>query len=239
MNFYSTELARSEYLLFHYGNDDDLNPEDLISKAALHFPIRSVTECLDLDLPHASALDIGCSVGRSSFELSRYCEEVVGVDSSKIFIEAAKTIQSQGFLEYPIPEEGTQMGWRMALRPEGVSQDRVKFVCQDALSFCLSSKPFNVVLAANLICRLENPKAFLASLSAIVSQGGQLVLTSPYSWVEEYTPRSNWLEGLESLRDILKNDFELLRAFDMPFLIREHLRKYQCVIAEASIWKRL
>ncbi|MCE5317016.1 MAG: putative 4-mercaptohistidine N1-methyltransferase [Parachlamydia sp.] len=237
--YYSSDRARSEYLLFHYGSDEDLSADDLIAKTALHFPVRCVTECLDPKLPpHARALDLGCAVGRSSFELARHCEKVVGVDSSKIFIEAARTIQKQGFLEYPIIEEGSKIGLRLAQRPEGISQERIEFVYQDALGFCRSSALFDVVLVANLICRLENPKALLAVLSAIVSSGGQLILTSPYSWLEDYTPRANWLDGLQSLKDILGIHFELQRTFDMPFLIREHLRKYQCVIAQASIWKK-
>lgn len=239
MSYYSTDRARSEYLLFHYGSDEDLNHDGLIAKAALHFPVRCVTECLDPKLPpHARALDLGCAVGRSSFELARYCEKVVGVDNSKIFIEAARTIQKQGFLEYPIIEEGFRTGLRVAQRPEGISQERIEFAYQDALDFCSSSAPFEVVLVANLICRLENPKVLLAALPAVVSPGGQLIVTSPYSWLEDYTPRSNWLDGLESLIDILETDFDLQRTLEMPFLMREHLRKYQCIIAQASVWKR-
>lgn len=35
------------------------------------------------------ALDVGCAVGRSSFEMARACHEVVGVDFSQKFVDAA------------------------------------------------------------------------------------------------------------------------------------------------------
>ena len=37
-------------------------------------------------------LDLGCAVGRSSIELSQYFDEVVGIDYSKKFIQAANAI---------------------------------------------------------------------------------------------------------------------------------------------------
>ena len=48
---------------------------------------------------------------------------------------------------------------------------------------------FGCVLAANLVCRLPNPYQFLDRLSSLVAPGGTLVITSPYSWFEQYTPK--------------------------------------------------
>ncbi len=77
----------------------------------------------------------------------------------------------------------------------------------------------------------------------LVRPGGWLVLTSPYTWLEEYTPRAQWLDGggrgtLAALREILEPSFRLRETFDLPFLIREHRRKYQWSVAEASLWQR-
>ena len=46
------------------------------------------------------------------------------------------------------------------------------------------------------------------------------------------------IKTFETLRQILSPDFELLRRRDIPFLIREHARKYQLGIAEAGVWRR-
>ena len=82
----------------------------------------------------------------------------------------------------------------------------------------------------------------------MLNPGGQLIITSPYTWLAEYTPRAQWLGGFErggrrvetfaALKAILAPDFKLSHRRDIPFLIREHARKYQLGIAEASVWLR-
>ena len=66
----------------------------------LHFPSNTVWSTLIFDLIDENkesalrGLDVGCAVGRSSFELSRLCAEVIAVDYSQTFIEAAEQIRS-------------------------------------------------------------------------------------------------------------------------------------------------
>ena len=57
------------------------------------------------------------------------------------------------------------------------------------------------------------------------------------------TPRDQWLldeDGgtLGALQRILAPAFDFQRVIDLPFLIREHRRKYQWSISEASLWVR-
>ena len=52
------------------------------------------------------ALDIGCSVGRSSFELASDFEEVVGIDYSQAFIDKAIELKEKGTMQYRMPVEG-------------------------------------------------------------------------------------------------------------------------------------
>lgn len=75
-----------------------------------------------------------------------------------------------------------------------------------------------------------------------------LVLVSPYSWLEEYTPKANWLGGVvnngvisysaASIAAALSPDFEMVSQSDMPFLIREHARKFQWGCSHAVVWRR-
>jgi 2-polyprenyl-3-methyl-5-hydroxy-6-metoxy-1,4-benzoquinol methylase len=105
---------------------------------------------------------------------------------------------------------------------------------------------FDLVLAANLICRLPEPRLFLGRLSQLVNPGGQLLLTTPFTWLEEFTPRAKWLGGrkeegkrsCEALKEILDPDFKLQLTRDLPFLIREHERKFQYGIALGWRWVR-
>jgi len=44
--------------------------------------------------------------------------------------------------------------------------------------------------------------------------------------------------GFDGLRDQLDSSFELVDTEDMPFLIRESVRKFQWTVAQASVWRR-
>ncbi len=242
---YETEKKAREYLLFHYGADENLLPYSFGPQNSLHFPVRCVTECLDLNTlsPNSKALDLGCAVGRSSFELSRYCKNVVAIDKSKLFISLAKRLQSGEEVRYTLLGEGGHTILRYARRPENSNPDRIEFLCSDVMMLSSYGEVFDVVLAANLLCRLPNPRQFLQNLHHFVVSNGQLVLASPYSWLEEYTDKENWLmlEGkssLESIQDCINDYFELQRSFDLPFLIRDHQRKYEWGVSEVSVWKK-
>src|ERR1700739_4426570 len=102
MNIYETDQLLAEYLLFHYGEDAEVLPWPAGPVNALRYPIRCVTECFNLVglPPRARALDLGCAVGRSSFELARHCSEVIGIDYSQNFIEAAEKIRVDGTHSY-------------------------------------------------------------------------------------------------------------------------------------------
>jgi hypothetical protein len=78
--------------------------------------------------------------------------------------------------------------------------------------------------------------------------GGQLIVTTPCTWLEEYTAPSHWLGGfegegrpvrtLDTLHALLDSHFTLVRTLDLPFLIREHARKFQWSVAQATVWIR-
>lgn len=81
----------------HYGPVDkalaEFAAETGILAAAVDFPKK----CGDLLLasaakagaPTGRALDLGCAVGRSTFEIAREFSEVVGIDISQTFIDGA------------------------------------------------------------------------------------------------------------------------------------------------------
>ena len=47
-NPYETDRLLSEYLLFHYGTAEEILPYDFGPKSALDFPVRAVTETLEV-----------------------------------------------------------------------------------------------------------------------------------------------------------------------------------------------
>ena len=83
----------------------------------------------------------------------------------------------------------------------------------------------------------------------IVACGGLLVLMSPYTWLEEFTPRDKWLGGrkvdgenvttLEGLRARLEPGFRMVaEPRDVEFVIRETARKFQHTASHMTVWEK-
>ena len=113
-----------------------------------------------------------------------------------------------------------------------------------------NSPAYDLVLAANLIDRLYDPKRFLETIHERLNLGGVLVITSPYTWLEEFTKKENWLGGfrkggephltLDALGGLLAPHFAMLdRPQDVEFVIRETRRKFQHTLAELTAWQRI
>lgn len=249
-NPYESARLLAEYLLFHYGKAEETLPYPFGPWGALDFAVRVATETLNRDtlLPDARALDLGCAVGRSSFELSRWCTEVVGIDYSANFIRVAAELAAGAAVPYDRTDEGHLTTHLTAQVPSGIDRRRVRFEVGDACALRPDLGRFDVVLLANLVDRLPEPRRCLQRLPDLVAPGGQLVIASPFTWLEEYTPREHWLGGYErdgkpvrgpeALREVLESDFEFVREVNLPFLIREHARKYQWSVSWAGTWRR-
>jgi putative 4-mercaptohistidine N1-methyltranferase len=243
--FYESDAAVEQYLLFHYGTPEQICPLLPEARTACGFPVRCVSESLrHIVLKNRKrALDLGCAVGRSSLELGWHFDEVVGIDFSARFVAAAERMRDERGVTVRVPREGTAIDEVRLELPEDLKTKNVRFEQGDACGLRADLGPFDLVLMANLIDRLSDPARCLARLPELIAPGGWLVITSPYTWLEEYTPRDKWLDGagrgtLEGLKERLAPAFAVRRVLDLPFLIREHRRKYQWSVAEASVWQR-
>ncbi|HEX9079161.1 MAG TPA: putative 4-mercaptohistidine N1-methyltransferase, partial [Desulfuromonadaceae bacterium] len=210
--------------------------------------------CLELmaNRRKGHALDLGCAVGRASFELARGgFARVTGLDFSTRFFRLAARMQEEGYLRYAFPEEGEVVSFHeVGLKELGLEEvrERVQFYQADACNIPEKFGGFDLVLAANLLDRLYSPRRFLATIHHHMNRGGLLVITSPYSWSEEFTRKEEWLGGyreagepvwtLDGLKAALSERFRMVgEPRDIPFVIRETRRKFQHSIAEVTAWE--
>lgn len=241
---YETDTLAAQYCDAHYG------PAHF---GVANFPATCARICLELTEGGArgSALDLGCAVGRASFELAMGgYGQVTGLDFSTRFIRLAARMQEGGCLRYAIPEEGEIVSFREIGLPElGLAEvrDRVAFFQADACTLPDKFTGYDLVLAANLIDRLYAPRTFLSTIHERLNPGGLLVITSPYTWSEEFTKREEWLGGyrnagepvwtLDGLKEALAPHFRMVGEHrDVPFVIRETRRKFQHTVAELTAW---
>ena len=115
---------------------------------------------------------------------------------------------------------------------------------------------FDLIIASNLLCRLPSPSEALQGISSLLKPGGTLILVSPYSWLEEYTKKEEWIGACnkevsdlnkpkeaiyseEAVVDLMLSilpKLQLISRSDIPFLIREHKRKFQYGVSECLIF---
>ena len=239
---YESDKLLAEYLLFHFGTPDEILPPDRAGPAAMRealgFPLRTVAHFSPGTV--ARGLDLGCAVGRSTFEMARTCEHVTGLDFSHAFIRAAEALRQGDTLTYDRLEEATLRTRLSARRPEAIDAARLRFLQGDAMHLPDEFGSFDRVHAANLLCRLPEPKRLLDRLPELVKPGGELVLATPCTWLTEFTPLENWPSAgtFEWLKASLEPDFSLIRQAEEPFLIRETARKFQWSSSLVTVWRR-
>ena len=124
-----------------------------------------------------------------------------------------------------------------------IDRSKCRFFVGDALQISPELGNFDLILAANLIDRVPRPTDLLREIKRLVRPDGHIILASPYTWLEEFTPSENWLADasvgtLSRIQEVLEPDLTLVASKDLPFLIREHARKFQWSVAQASLWKK-
>ena len=242
---YETDRLISEYAEFHYGESRFNVPN--FPRALCELAVSAME-----GKPMQLALDLGCAVGRASFELAKHFDHVVGIDFSARFIGLGAQLAEEGLLRYACVEEGELLSWKsVSLSELGLENVRkkVEFWQGDACNLKPHFRNYDLILAANLVDRLYSPKKFLDTVHERINPGGILLIASPYTWLEEHTPREEWLGGfkkdgenfttLDALKEILGKHFRMIgEPVDVPFVIRETARKHQHTISQATIWER-
>lgn len=244
-NIYETDALVAQYCEFQYG--DAYFGVKNFAQACAEYAIK-----FSAHTPQKRALDLGCATGRASFELARVFDEVTGIDFSARFIQVGVAMREQGHIAYVRSEEG-EIATRREQTLEGLdlaaSAQKVKFWQGDACNLKAQFCGYDLILATNLIDRLYEPERFLSTVHERLNAEGVLVLTSPYTWLEEHTQKEHWIGGyydengepvhtLDALKSLLSEYFNFIEAFDVPFVIHETARKYQHTLSQMSVWRK-
>lgn len=244
--YYESDRLLTEYAEFHFG--DSWFGVDNFPKVLADISLEAMK-----GKNTGKALDLGSACGRSSFELAREFDEVEGVDFSANFIRLGVEMAEQGAIRYALAEEGELVSYHTrTLKELGLEDtaEKVSFHQGDACNLKPQYSGYDLVLAANLIDRLYRPSRFLDTIHERINDGGILVIASPYTWLEEHTPKEEWIGGfkkdgenhttLDGLKEHLGGNFRLVgEPRKVPFVIRETQHKFQHTLSEVTIWERL
>jgi putative 4-mercaptohistidine N1-methyltranferase len=161
-------------------------------------------------------------------------------------------LQETGRLRYERTEEGDLVSFKeRTLADMGLAGDfsNICFMQQDATNMKPEFTGYDLVVAANLIDRLHSPARFLRDIAGRIDAGGVLLIASPYTWLEAFTKKENWLGGFkrdgEPVTTLNGLHAELDTAFTLagppvkvPFVIRETANKHQHTLSEVTIWRK-
>ena len=268
-NVYESNTLLSMYYGLHFPHSGKkegvapILPHNNSPDHGLSFPQRVAQLLIEHAKPteQSKALDIGCAVGGSSFELAKHFGHVDGFDFSQSFVDGAKRMQADERPVFQVPIEADLHHEVEAVHDPSVTReirDRCNFFQGDACSLTGMAEEgklatdYDGVIMSNLICRLPDPRACLNGLNGILNENGVVIMVTPFSWLDEFTHRSQWLGGfydpvtkepihsIDVLRGIMyDNGFEQIHDEEIVCVIREHQRKYQYIVPQATGWRKI
>ncbi len=233
----------STYAFDHYG---DLDPGEI---APASVPPGSVVKVLGHGLEamplsnEGPVLDIGCSVGRTSFELAARMDRLVlGVDLNFGMLKVARAVLERGIVSYPKRKVGITFE-RREFPAVFEKSDNVDFWACDATALPFSCNRFAAAVSLNVLDCVNSPYDHLSEIARVLIPGSRATLATPYDWSTGATPVQAWLGGHSQrsahkgasdaiLRSLLAGgghpgaieELELVSEKEIPWTLRLHDR---------------
>lgn len=196
------------------------------------------------------SLDIGCSVGRGTFELGKVSDFAVGIDINYQMVAVAAEIQRQHNFAY---EHKTHGRFFKKIQSNYEPSDNILFLVADAMDPPFKAATFDLIAAFNVIDNVKYPLTLLGQIDALLRQNGILLLSSPYEWRKDICEMNEWLENAnldspEFLRNVLKGalvqdmnlHYEIMHEeHDVPWVLRHHKRYWSMFLVHILRAKKL
>jgi SAM-dependent methyltransferase len=182
----------ASYAQSHYG--DRAEPRDPDGGSLLG-PLRRGLAFLHDAAEAGPTLDLGCAVGRGSFELAARGDRLVlGVDVNVTMLRLARALLGDGPVAAPRRRIGVVYD-RMRIEAGFAHAERVDFWCCDALALPFAPGGFGLAVAMNLLDCVGDPRRLLGEIEAMLALDGAAVLATPYDWAPNATSPIGWIGG--------------------------------------------
>jgi SAM-dependent methyltransferase len=162
------------------------------------------------------ALDLGCSVGRSTFELAAHGRGItLGIDVNISMLRLARRVLREGIVRYDRRKLGL-LYERREFPVTPAAAGAVDFWAADALCLPFADRTFARLMALNLLDCVSSPLDLLRSMHRVTASRGRFVVGCPYDWSGAVSPPQAWLGG-HSPRGFFDGDSsQVLRAILTP-----------------------
>ena len=176
------------------------------------------------------SLDVGCSVGRYTFDCARN-GFAVGIDVNIQHLKMAAGFQRSGLINF---RRKTRAWASESVESEFRPLSNVLFLLADIQNPPFKMETFDYVAALNLIDSVSLPLTALGQMDAVLKPKGTLFLSTPYVWNADIS--QDWLETADIephtfVRLLLKGKmmpecgFNYRLSFEktgIPWLLRQH-----------------
>ena len=200
------------YLNTHQGYPSDDKLLSLLKKQIKPDHIYKMLSNKNLNL-NGVGLDIGCSFGSSTFELSKKLTYVFGVDLSFSFILEARKIM------------------------HNKKSRNVEFIVADAINLPFESKFFQSIIALNVVDRIDLYK-LISSVNSCINNNGKLILIDPYHFVD-----NNGKDQFDSIqiRKIIEEFGYRInnKEYYIPWIVKMNERSYLFYFVDFIIANRI
>lgn len=183
---YNSRQMLSAYLWSHFG--------DLMGDADATDAYQKWTSLFDGE--SGPALDIGCAVGRLSFELSQTHSHVIGIDTSISFIGKARELLKRQRLQFDLIIEGQLTEERNCVFDRQWRLDRVDFIVADAMALPFPAHLFSTTSSINILEKVADPLQHLTEVNrTLAAKNARFIFSDPFSWEESVSAPERWIGG--------------------------------------------
>jgi SAM-dependent methyltransferase/uncharacterized protein YbaR (Trm112 family) len=142
------------------------------------------------------ALDIGCAVGRLTFEMSKFHDRAVGIDTSVSFIRAARDLAARKRLEFDLIMEGNIKEKQSCDLDPAFEFDATEFIVADAMALPFRSHCFATASSVNILEKVPDPARHLSEANRVMQKScARFLFSDPFSWDESVSRSDLWLGG--------------------------------------------
>ncbi|MFT5851300.1 MAG: putative 4-mercaptohistidine N1-methyltransferase, partial [Colwellia sp.] len=246
VNRYETDREVCQQLESHYG-DQHLSVENY-SQQVSQLLLNKVQA---LGINTDKLLNLGCSVGRTAFELSEHFQHIDAVDFSARYIQFGVQLQQQKTLRYTNVISGDiQSFHEVSLKALALNNnaDHIVFSQGDASNLKPIFNGYDAILVEHALEKSYQPKQLLATLSKRLNKQGLLFVLTDHQYSAKHTEKENWLGGLkvngenvigfDGLQEKLAEEFTFLDAQPLTRVIKQNQCTFTVTTTEMSIWQR-
>ena len=151
------------------------------------------------------AVELGCSAGRIVAELAAGADHIVGLDLQFGIVRRARGLLDGAPLAYGRRIAGRHYApARITAGDRAVPESRRTLLCGDALDPPLMPGMFGRVVALNLIDSVPHPRRLLSVIDGLCAHGGEVIVSSPYSWQSSVLHEGERLGGDDPAAELVR-----------------------------------